>query len=73
MGSLRGRVALAVVGRLAVEKRASLVFQRARDCCGLEVPVAVLVLGDGPERPRARGPRARLGLCAQLHGLRHRP
>ncbi len=59
---------VAVVGRLAVEKRVPLVFealaeaQRAR-------PLAAVVLGDGPERPRLEALAKRLGLFVNFRGF----
>ena len=57
-----------LAGRLAVEKRAALAL-KALARVHREIPVSVLMLGDGPERPRLEALAARLGLCAQFTGF----
>lgn len=59
---------VAVVGRIAVEKRVGFVFD-ALAAVSRERPVAVMVLGDGPERARVEARAKRLGLCATFTGF----
>jgi alpha-1,6-mannosyltransferase len=68
MGLGAGASLLAVVGRLAIEKRASKVFH-ALASLRAEHPLGVLVLGDGPERPALEALAKRLGLPTRFLGF----
>lgn len=61
------RLAL-VAGRLAVEKRVALALKACARVAE-EVPLAVAVLGDGPERARLEALARRLGLCVTFTGF----
>ncbi len=63
-----GATVVAVVGRLAGEKRVPLVFESLAKL-GETRPVAVVVLGDGPERPRLEALAKRLGLFVNFEGF----
>jgi alpha-1,6-mannosyltransferase len=63
-----GAALVAVVGRLAVEKRVPLVFESLAKL-GETRPVAAVVLGDGPERPRVEALAKRLGLFVNFEGF----
>lgn len=63
-----GAALVAVVGRLAVEKRIPLVFQGIAEIQKTR-PVAVVVLGDGPERARLESLAKRLGLFVNFEGF----
>lgn len=66
--TLPGTRVVVVAGRLAVEKRAALML-RACARVDREIPLAVVVMGDGPERPRLEALARELGLCAQFTGF----
>jgi alpha-1,6-mannosyltransferase len=68
MGVARGGALLAVVGRLAIEKRVGKVFQ-ALASLRTEHPLGVLVLGDGPERTKLEGLARRLDLPVAFQGF----
>ncbi|MDB4931926.1 MAG: hypothetical protein JWM10_4410 [Myxococcaceae bacterium] len=57
-----------VVGRLALEKRVGFVLE-ALAVAAKSRPIAVVVLGDGPERQRLEARSARLGLGAHFTGF----
>lgn len=66
-GDPRARL-VAVVGRLALEKRVSAVFDALAEVARSR-PVSAVVLGDGPERSRLEARARRLGLCATFTGF----
>lgn len=66
-GDPRARLVV-LAGRLAIEKRAALAL-RACALVDREIPLSVVVLGDGPERPRLEALARRLGLCASFTGF----
>jgi len=68
MASRPGARLALVAGRLAVEKRVALAL-KALARAQREVPLAVAVLGDGPERARLEALARRLGLCATFTGF----
>lgn len=71
LGALRGHpgaALVAVVGRLAVEKRIPLVFKAIAEVQRTR-PVAVVVLGDGPERARLEALARSLGLFVNFRGF----
>ncbi len=59
---------VAVVGRLALEKRAALVFDALAEVAKT-LPVAVVVMGDGPERARLEARARTLGLSVTFTGF----
>ncbi len=68
MGVDDGGSLLAVVGRLAIEKRAARVFD-ALASLRAERPLGVLVLGDGPERATLEARARTLGLPVSFQGF----
>jgi alpha-1,6-mannosyltransferase len=68
MASTPGARLLVIAGRLAVEKRARLALEACARA-SREVPVAVAVMGDGPERGRLEALAQRLGLCVTFTGF----
>ncbi len=59
---------VAVVGRLAVEKRVPLVFRAMAELRRTR-PLAIVVLGDGPERPRLEALARELNLPVRFEGF----
>lgn len=68
MAGREGATLVAVVGRLAVEKRVPKVFDALAEL-GTTRPIAVVVLGDGPERPRLEARAKALGLYVNFEGF----
>lgn len=68
MADRPGARLLVVAGRLAVEKRVALAL-RACARASRELPLAVAVVGDGPERARLEALARRLGVCATFTGF----
>ena len=68
MGVGVGGALLAVVGRLAIEKRVAKVFD-ALASLRAEHPLGVLVLGDGPERWKLEARARALGLPVSFQGF----
>jgi alpha-1,6-mannosyltransferase len=68
LGLAAGASLVAVVGRLAVEKRVGRVFEGLARLAR-ERPIGVRVLGDGPERGRLEALAARLGLPVRWEGF----
>ncbi len=66
-GDARARVVL-IVGRLALEKRLAFVLDALADVARRR-PLAVVVLGDGPERPRLERKAASLALPVHFEGF----
>lgn len=65
---VRGARLVVLAGRLAMEKRAALAL-RACAQVDREIPLAVVVMGDGPERARLESLARSLGLCVRFTGF----